>query len=91
MPNEQNKPQTSPTPIKKKVAVEHVEEENTTFNFYRALKEMELGQKVTKLEWADEAIYGYLEGVLKLNKRGTVHQWIVNDGDIMGEDWIIIK
>ena len=75
----------SPTPTNKKKVIK----KNLTF--YEALEAMLTGAKITKLEWGNEEIRGYLEGVLKLDTQGSVTQWVVNDGDILGEDWIIIK
>lgn len=62
-------------------------------NFADAMKQVLLGKKVTKEEWQDKRIYGYL-----LNSYLTIrmlddkdHNWIVNDGDIRGEDYFIVE
>ena len=47
--------------------------------------------KITKLEWNDESVYGYLkDSILTLHKDGQDYTWGINDGDIAGEDWIVI-
>ena len=73
----------SPTPVK----VESVE-----MNFSDAIKEVSLGKKITKLEWNNKDVYGFLnDNILSLHKEdGKNYQWIVNDGDLMGDDWLVI-
>jgi hypothetical protein len=68
-----------------------------TMTFYEALKKaITDGVKITKIEWADKRSYGLMkDGILQLHKSGEpknkLHPWILNDGDILGIDWIIIK
>ena len=61
-------------------------------NFYDALKEIMEGRKVTKLEWNDPKFYGVLDDTrLKLHKPDDLlYSWILTDGDIGGEDYIIV-
>lgn len=61
-------------------------------NFYDALKQVAINKKITRLEWKNKEIYGVLDGgVLKLHKTdGVLYSWLVNDGDLFGEDWIVI-
>ena len=47
------------------------------------------------MEWADKRVYGLLkEGMIQIHKAGeaeeTTHPWIINDGDLMGEDWYVL-
>ena len=51
------------------------------------------GHRITKLEWGNKDIYGFLSNTwLSLHRAdGTITQWIVNDGDMFGQDWIVIK
>lgn len=62
-------------------------------NFYKALQEVSLGKKIHKLEWKDESYYGIMDnGMLKLHKPdGQLYNWIINDGDLAGEDWIVVE
>ena len=61
-------------------------------SFGEALIGVAKGGLITKLEWGDETIYGFIDnGILKLHRSdGTEHNWIVSDGDIVGEDFIIL-
>lgn len=61
-------------------------------SFYEALKNIIIGNKVTKLEWNDKEYYGILDEThLKLHKPdGKLYDWILTDGDILGLDYIII-
>lgn len=77
-------PRRSPLPAKK------APDPGGRIDFYQALKAMARGAKVTKAEWKDPAILGWLEGTLKLRLAdGSVVNWIVSDGDIFGLDWVI--
>ena len=77
---------SSPTPTQ-------VIKTEKTLTFFEALEEILDGKKVTKLEWADEGYYGLLENTrLRLHKPdGNIFDWILNDGDISGTDYTIVK
>lgn len=66
-----------------------------TMSFPDALKEVIKGKKITRLEWQDQQInhYGFLnEQWLSLHKEdGKNYKWIINDGDLLSEDWIIFE
>jgi hypothetical protein len=81
-------PTQSPTPGSVAPAV--VVEE--TVDFFTALKEVVKGKKMTKVEWKDREYYGFFKDtLLKLHKPdGKMYDWILNDGDVGGEDWIIL-
>lgn len=74
---------TSPIPEENK------EEE---MNFPEAMKKIITGNKVTKLEWNDRSVYGVLEdGFLMISKEdGKKYQWIISEGDLLGEDYILL-
>jgi hypothetical protein len=71
----------SPTPQKAKPVL--------GFGFPQAIKEVTVGKKIHKLEWEDKEYYGIVkDGTLQLHKPdGKFYQWIINDGDLAGEDW----
>lgn len=75
------KPNISPIPIQPKET-----------NFPTAIQHIMIGKKITKLEWNDKEIYGILHsGILKLHKTdGKLYDWIISDGDLTGNDWIVI-
>lgn len=60
--------------------------------FPEAIKVVMNGGKITRKEWENKEIYGYLyNSFLSLHKAdGLNYQWIVNDGDLMGTDWVEI-
>lgn len=84
MDNEQTQ-SPSPTQIP-------VQSEVVKYNFFDALKQVLDGKKITKLEWKDQAAYGYLkEVILTLHKAdSTDHNWIISEGDLIGDDWIVL-
>ncbi len=61
-------------------------------DFPKAIKEVIAGKKIYRMEWKDRNYYGFLNGdILSLHKPdGKIYQWIINDGDLMGKDWIVI-
>ena len=53
------------------------------------------GNRITRKEWKDKRTYGLLkDGLLQIHKAGEkvdkAHPWILNDGDMMADDWIIL-
>ncbi len=70
-------------------------EEEKKLSFFEALKAVKEGKKITKLEWNDKQVYGFLynnnNNILCLHqKNGEINSWILNDGDLLGNDWIIL-
>ena len=62
-----------------------------TFSFYEILKSVTIGKKITKLEWNNKEIYGVLKDtLLQLHKDDGFHTWILNEGDLVGTDWITL-
>ena len=60
--------------------------------FPEAIKEVINGKKITKEEWEDKESYGMLkDGFLMIHLKEIFHKWVVNDGDLLGEDWIVIN
>lgn len=66
--------------------------EKPLMDFYAALKAIAEGEKITKLEWSDDRIYGVqVDGVLMLHKADDkLYQWIIRIDDFAGDDWVII-
>lgn len=53
------------------------------------------GKRVTREEWGDKRFYCLLQDdILQLHKAGEkekdLHPWIINNGDLGGDDWYII-
>jgi hypothetical protein len=74
---------TSPTPRK----------QVKTLSFPEAIAAVIDGKKVTKLEWNDASIYGFLgiDGYLKINLPAKLDNWLLRDGDLNGTDYIIVE
>lgn len=69
--------------------------EPVTLTFYEAVAEIMDGKRVTRLSWNDRRHYCLLkDGFLSYHKAGepgsTIHAWIVNDGDVLGMDWVVL-
>lgn len=60
-------------------------------SFYEALQLTLEGERITRVEWNDEGVYGFMmNGILTLRREFKFHQWIVTEGDIIAEDWYVI-
>jgi hypothetical protein len=77
----------SPTPLPKNIK----DEPGLTFD--KAIKCVMGGGKITKKEWNSPESYGFLNGKwLSLHKPdGINYQWLISDGDMLGEDWVVIE
>jgi hypothetical protein len=63
--------------------------------FTEAIDAMMDGKRLTRKEWNDKRHYCLMKDyILQIHKAGeaeeTIHPWIINDGDIVGEDWEIL-
>lgn len=74
-------PQIKPTTIKP-----------TGMSFPEAMKAVVDGKRIHKLEWEKKEFFGEMkDGFLELHKPdGKYYQWIINDGDMLGTDWIVV-
>lgn len=62
-----------------------------TMNLGEALSETARGEKITRVEWADKEIYGYLvKAELRLHRNGKDNHWVISEGDIISTDFIIV-
>lgn len=60
-------------------------------SFPEAIRSVIDGKSITKEEWEDPEIYGKLQGgLLMFYRDGKWHKWILNDGDLLGEDWVVL-
>lgn len=63
-----------------------------TMDFPSAIREITNGKKVRRVSWPTESDHGLLkDGWLIIHTKGAYHKWLVNDGDLEGEDYIIVK
>jgi len=80
----------------KKLVIHHqnmsspiIKKEKIEMSFYEALKKLVEGSKITRLDWNNESIYGFLfNGEVCIHNEDGDHRWIINDGDVLATDWI---
>jgi len=96
-PNVVNKPLegASPVPASAKTSAGHSPVVDAkAFNFKTALDRMIEGKKIAKLEWKNKD-YGFInkkfDKLYIFREETGEHQWILCVGDIMGEDYVIVK
>lgn len=66
--------------------------ESITMGFPDAISAIIAGRKVRRLSWETETDHGLLkDGWLTIFTKGAFHTWSVSDGDMEGQDWIIVK
>lgn len=63
-----------------------------TMTFPEAIIKLMEGNKIHKLEWKNQEYYGLLKDTLvQLHKPdGKFYAWTINEGDLVGTDWIVI-
>ena len=62
-----------------------------TMSFPDAMKQIINGKKVRRMEWETQSDYCLLkEGWLTIFRKGKFHTWLVNDGDMLADDWYIV-
>lgn len=62
-----------------------------TMNFPDAIKKIMQGKRVTRISWANKDYCLVKNGWLTINTKGRFHTWLVSEGDLDGNDWIIIS
>ena len=83
--NKTDKPEATLTPIARKQG------QSLTMDFPDAMKEIIKGNKVRRLEWSDQSDHCLLkDGWLSIYINGKFHVWKVNDGDMEGNDWVVV-
>ena len=81
-----SKVSTSPVPPSAPVAGQ------TSMKFPQAIEMLIGGAKIRREEWLDKEEYGLLkESFLMIHRGDKFHTWIVSEGDLMAQDWVIIK
>jgi hypothetical protein len=57
-------------------------------SFPAAMHEIIKKHRITKREWNDPNTYCLLkDGVLMINLKDGLHQWVISEADMMGTDW----
>jgi hypothetical protein len=60
-------------------------------DFYTALKELAKGKKIAREEWEDKTEHCFMRNEqLHIHRGGQDHTWIVQEADMVADDWILI-
>lgn len=62
-----------------------------TMSFLDAMREIKNGNSVRRESWTPQDYCLMKDGYLTIHTKGDYHTWIINDGDMEGEDYIIIE
>ena len=62
-----------------------------TMDFPDAMREIIAGNKVMRLSWTNPDYCLVKDGWLTIFTKGDFHTWSVNDGDLDGQDWVVVK
>ena len=67
-------------------------QDRVTFDFYNALKQVAGGKMIQRLSWNAPEVFGFMVNEnLSLHKEdGSIYNWIVNLGDMVADDWVVI-
>lgn len=61
-----------------------------TMSFFDALRKIQEGKMVTRISWANKDYCLMKDGFLSIFTKDAFHTWSINDGDMDGNDWMII-
>ena len=77
----------SPPPVIRETAREKGE-----MNFFEALEKCAHGEKITRISWEDENIYGVMKDAFLTLFRPDAEPapWTISEGDFLGTDWITL-
>lgn len=67
-----------------------LENKAMTMSFYDAIRSIVLGNRIARISWANSDYCVVKDGFLCIHTKGELHTWKVSDGDIDGEDWIVV-
>ena len=64
-----------------------------TMNFFTAIKKVWEGKRVTRISWGNNDYCIMDDGWLCVftGKDNKMHTWNINDGDMEGEDWVLLS
>lgn len=78
--------------MKRKVTRSPARKSPSNSDFNAALRAMISGYDVTKEEWDDPSVYCSLrDEKLMIHIDNEWHDWIISEGDLVGNDWVIHK
>ena len=60
--------------------------------FAGAIEKVIMGKKLTRVEWGNKGTYIVLsDGMLKIRKSDGFHPLLVSEGDLKGDDWVVVE
>ena len=65
--------------------------ESITMGFVDAIQAIIAGKKVARISWGNTDYCLMKDGWISIYTKGAFHAWKINDGDISGEDWFVVK
>ena len=78
------KPQISTSPVPQTLT-------KRLFSFPEAMAEVIAGRRITRTFWNNDHYCLLKDGKLCIYREGNFRQWLINDGDMLSEDWIVIE
>jgi len=61
-----------------------------TMSFFNALHRIYEGKKVRRISWRNKDYCLMKDFKLTIFTNNSFHGWLINDGDMDGQDWIVI-
>lgn len=62
-----------------------------TMSFFDALKAIQAGKRVARISWGNKDYCFMKDSWLTIFTKGKFHTWLINDGDMEGNDWHIVS
>ena len=62
-----------------------------TMNIFDALRKVQQGEKIARIAWDNKDYCLMRDGWLTIYTKGDFHTWSVNDGDMEGNEWVLVK
>ena len=76
---------------KKMATTSPLPKKTETLDFPSAMREVMNGRRIRRQEWEDEATHCTLhKGMLLIHQNGENRGWVISDGDMEGQDWVVI-
>lgn len=67
-----------------------LDSEPVTMSFPDAIRKIMEGKSVTRISWGGTDHCLLKDDWLSIYTKGAFHTWSINDGDLFGEDWIVV-
>jgi hypothetical protein len=61
-----------------------------TMDFPDAIRKIMEGKRVARISWGNKDYCLLKDGWLSVFTKGNLHTWTINDGDLEGQDWIVV-